>query len=204
MKTSQARILLFAAPLTAVTVVLGGVALGAQPLLAQTGTTQAETATVRQGNTALQGVLDSLAGDAERIDDIRTEVEALRTAIPDQANMSSFLSELSGIAATSGVTLSGITVKDPITYEPLASGEGVLDVPAMQGGGRLLAIRLSLTVEGAPEHADTFLSLLRKSTRLFSIDSVSTGGSSSVFLAPPNRWTIGGYIFVLDDAERSE
>ena len=96
-------------------VAVGGFFLAVQPQLALAANAREQTATVEQTNATSRTELARLKAQAAKLPAMRDELSA---------SVSSFIDELDGIAAASGMQVSAFTASDATAYQPAATAAG--------------------------------------------------------------------------------
>ena len=84
------------------------------PMLDDAAATRAQADGVRLQNSALEGRLDALRAEFDRIGEYRAQLGALRVQVPDDAQLTALSDELDAAADDAGVTLVGIEAADSI------------------------------------------------------------------------------------------
>ena len=115
------RIWLFGSALVMVVVVALGVLLGIQPQLAAVAAAEADRASVEASNAGQSTVLTQLIADYAGIEALKAELAPLEASVPSGTRMSSFVTQLDGLAAATRVTFSGLTVADAVPYVSVAA-----------------------------------------------------------------------------------
>ncbi len=100
---------------------LAGWFLGAQPLLGAAAAADEERAGIDAQNTAQQAEIGRLTEENKDLDAVQAEYKDLLTSIPSSPNTAAFIQGLDGLAASTGVQVTGITVSESIAYTVPAS-----------------------------------------------------------------------------------
>ncbi len=133
-------------------VIVGAVAAlgwfaGIQPALQAAAATDASRADVEVQNSLYEAQLVQLREDYENIDELRTEVEALRVAIPNHADYAGFVAELNALAGGTATTVTNVVIGDATWYTaaptqatpPPAEGEVPAEGASAAGDGAAAA-----------------------------------------------------------------
>ena len=118
---SMNRLWILGAVLLIVVVVVLGWMLGISPKLGEARAAKADQASVESQNAAFETQLAALKDQFESIGELRTELSALREAVPTGADMPAFVGQLDEIAKAHNVTLTAITVSDAQAYLPIVA-----------------------------------------------------------------------------------
>lgn len=189
--------------------------VGIAPQLAATAAANANRSTVLAANAKNQVVLSKLKSDFENIDQLKNELNTLRQSVPTQGGISSFVTELNGLASTHSVIVKSISVSDAKPYTPLAqTGPGNSDGATLVTDPKITAtnfvvIPVQFAVSGDYSKVLDFVHDVQYGRRLFLVTSLSTTGStnskgvlsnstkSAVSTSEKVDATLGGYIYVL-------
>jgi Tfp pilus assembly protein PilO len=234
MTVERNRLKMIAAVLTGVVVLALGFVLGVQPQLTAATTASEQKASVDQQNETLRAGLATLKADNEKLPALQAELADLQTAVPSQATLPAFLSEISQLAAASGTTVMGFTTSDAVAYAPAEPAAAATDASSSDsttdGAGSIAApsapvatapelvtdpqitaanfssIPITVTVKGSYEQARDFLGKLQQGSRLFLVTDFASSGSSEggSTNAVPDQWTVGGLVYVLQDAAATQ
>ncbi|TFB52927.1 hypothetical protein [Cryobacterium sp. Sr3] len=104
--------------LIAATALLGWV-LGISPKLSEASLADADRVVVETQNSASELKVAALKEKFASIGELKGELSALRSAVPDAAEIPAFLTQLDSIAQQHQVTLTDISVNDAQAYAPL-------------------------------------------------------------------------------------
>jgi Tfp pilus assembly protein PilO len=234
MTMERNRLKMLAALLTGVAVLALGFVLGVQPQLTAASTASEQKASVDQQNATLSTGLATLKADSEKLPALKSELTELQTSVPSQATMPAFLSEISELAGASGTTVTGFTTSDAVAYAPAAPAAATTDSGATgsttDGAGSTAAptapvatapelvtdpqitaanfssIPITVTIKGSYGQARDFLGKLQQGSRLFLVTNFASSGSSEggSTTATPDQWTVGGLVYVLQDAAATQ
>lgn len=199
MTTEQHRLVMLATILGTLVLLVFGALVLVQPLLSAAGQLDQQRADLEQQAAGIQAKLTRLEADSKRLPELQDDVDELRASIPASLDSSAYLTALSGLADSSGVTLSSITVSDAQPYavaadaaaDPAVSGT-IITSPIITADNFVL-IPVSVGVTGSWDQVLAFLDGLQHGSRLFLVSSYSaSGGGSGGIVA-----TISGYIYVI-------
>jgi len=206
-----------------VALVAAGWFLVAQPQLASAATANTALAGVQSQISATQATITRLVGEQKKLPSLKKDLAALRLSIPAAAESSAYINGLDALAAASGVTITELTLADPVVYSspvvvappaPVAGAAAsatptpaptAAKAPAPTGwaapadpritGANFIAIPVSVTTSGDWGTTLTFFKGLQSGKRLFLITGISTELETSGEL----KATAKGYIYVLLD-----
>lgn len=99
--------------------------LGAQPFITAAAAADSERVGIEAQNTAQEGEIARLTAENKDISKIQAEYADLLTSIPSSSNSAAFIDGLNGLASSSGVQVTAITVSDSTAYTVPASAEVV-------------------------------------------------------------------------------
>ena len=182
-------------------VALMGWSLGISPMLSESRDATAERVAVEAQNTSYELQLATLKQQFESIDGLRVDLADLRQAVPQGANIPQFVGQLDSIALQNTVALTTITVSDAQSYAaalattaapeaaPPAEGAAAAAVPAEDAtaaaaavpvapvvapADNLIAVPISLSVEGGYQNVLDFISGLQQGERLVTVTAFGT------------------------------
>jgi len=205
-----------------IVLVAAGWFLVAQPQLAAAATANATLVDVQSQSVATQATIKQLIGEQKDLPKLTKDLAALRLSIPAGAESSAYINGLDALAAASGVTITELTLSDPVVYSSPAPAApaptaGATPSPAPKPsasptaapvktgwtppsdaritGANFIAIPVSVTTAGDWATTLTFLKGLQSGQRLFLITGLSTELDQSGVL----KATAKGYIYVLLD-----
>lgn len=119
--TNSNRLWIIGSVTVMVIILLAGWFLGAQPFLASAATDDAERASLEAQNTAQQAQIGALTEKNKDLDSIKAEYKDLQKSIPNSPNTAAFIQGLNGLAESTGVQVTAITVSDSLAYTIPAS-----------------------------------------------------------------------------------
>ena len=209
------KLRIIGAILAVVVVIAGGWVVGIAPQLAASAAANANRASVLVSNSRSQVVLAKLKKDFENIDQLKNELNTLRQSVPTEGGISSFVTELNGLASTHSVIVKSISVSDAKPYSPIAqtgssaSGSTTLVTDPKITPTNFVVIPLQFAVSGDYSKVLDFVHDVQYGRRLFLVTSLSTTGSTNTkgvinnaskpATSTPEKVdaTLGGYIYVL-------
>jgi len=104
-------------------VLVAGWLLGAQPFLDAATKDDTERAVIEAQNVAQQAEIGRLAEENKDLAAIDSEYKGLQKSIPSSPNTAAFIQGLDGLAASTGVQVTGITVSESQAYTVPQSAE---------------------------------------------------------------------------------
>jgi len=110
--------------------VAAGWFLVAQPQLAAADTANTALAGVQSQIAATQANITRLISQQKKLPGLTKDLAALRLSIPSAADSSEYINGLDALAAASGVTITDLTLNDPVVYSSPAPA-----APAASAGG---------------------------------------------------------------------
>ncbi len=203
-----------------VVLVAAGWFLVAQPQLAAASTANDSLAGVESQSAATQATIKRLITQQKDLPKLTSDLAKLRGSIPAGADSSDYINGLDALAAASGVTITGLTLDNPVVYSSPAPPAAVpstgatpsptpttapVTAPAKTGwtpptdsritAANFIAIPVSVTTTGDWSTTLAFFKGLQSGQRLFLITGISTDLDVSGVL----KATAKGYIYVLLD-----
>lgn len=204
---SANRLWILATAVISIAVLALGGLLGVAPQLAAITAADAERTSVEAQNQATRAEIAALKKQSEQIDDLKDQLKDLNVAIPSDAALEKWSSEVAALATKAGVTVSNYTVAAAVNYSPPTIEAGAAltrnaDISADPTAGGLVtpenfvAIEVGIEVEEAVTLGRTllFFALLQSSDRLFTITDITMTADDGV-----GTTLITGLIFVLID-----
>ena len=216
----QNRLVFIGLTAAIVVVALFGWFIGIQPILVSTAASTVQRASLVLENQQHAADLAALKKQYEGIDDLRASLAALRAEVPADSDLSTFLGELTQLAAAAGAGISSVTPGDAQLYQapaaavPVAADSNSTDttadtaaatanlVPlavndaaaaAAQEAG-FVAIPVQIGLTAGYSQLMQFVAGLQSGQRLFLVTSIALGTGAS------DASTVGGIVFVLPDA----
>lgn len=110
------RIWTLGALLVAVVLLLGGYFLGVAPQLDAAAQADSQRKTVEAQNEALITDIAVLKGDYENLDRFKSQLAEVSQAIPDNADFSRYIAQLTELSAVNTVSVTSLTVSDALAY----------------------------------------------------------------------------------------
>jgi len=199
-----------------IAVLLAAWFLGAQPALASAASAELERQNVQAQNDAQLLELARLAELREDQSEIEDTYEELRRAIPATADTSAFIDGLDVLAVRAGVTITGLTVGDPLAYtvpqsadpaaEPAAepvpapvtpSGPVAVTSPLITPDN-FVGVLIGVDVAGSYSAVLDFIDGLQSDTRLFLVTGITSDRDADAGDANVVAARVSGFIYVLD------
>ncbi|WIB77311.1 hypothetical protein DEJ28_16960 [Curtobacterium sp. MCPF17_002] len=180
-------------------VLVGGFFLGVQPQLASAAANRTQQQSIDARNDTYRTELARLAAQSAKLPAMRREAAALDRSIPAAANTSAFYKEVNAVAASTGVTVSGITtswaaaytppVAEAATTGPTGTSTSAAATPTASAStpsvtapvtdpqitaSNFSTIALSIQVTGSFEQALAFTSGVQNGERLFLVNDIKS------------------------------
>lgn len=114
------------------TAVLGWV-LGISPMLSESSVANAERVAVEAQNSTYESQAATLKKKFDGIGDLKSDLAALKLAVPEAADIPAFLAQLDAIAQQHQVTLTAISVSDAQPYVPVVVAPVVTEATPAEG-----------------------------------------------------------------------
>lgn len=230
---SRNRLMMLLAITASVVVALAGFFIGVAPQLTSTRASEEQRRSSEQDNVATQQRIGKLAEENKTLSQQQAQLAVLQGSIPATLDQSSFYSELTDLASTSGVTIASLTTSDAQAYAPPQSaGAGAPATPSASAtpssaatpstpqapvaktnasitSANFSAVPVSVGVNGSFEQAIAYMKAVQSGKRLFLVTSIvssssSTSGSATKGSTGPTTWTLSGFIYVLQDAAATQ
>lgn len=194
--------------------------LGVEPNLAAAAADDTERAGIEAQNTAQQAQIVRLTEESKNIDSIQKDYRALQKSIPSSPSTAAFITGLDGLAASTGVQVTGITVSesqaytvpqsaaaaaptDAATPDPAATEAPAPSAPVGYVAAtsplitpeNFVGIRVGVDLKGSYQAVLTFVKGLQSGSRLVLV----TGFTSTANADDPTAVTahVDGLIYVL-------
>ncbi|WP_411701120.1 hypothetical protein [Conyzicola sp.] len=218
------------AVVVAVVVALGWF-LGMAPNFDAASTLSKQTAQVVQQNTAHEAAIASLKKRYEKLAERRAEMAELQVALPSSIELTSFIRNVTELAAATGVSVAGVEPGIPTVYLPAtAAAEGAETDPEPTGAEsgevtnstetdqpesalindeNFILVPMSVTVSGPYDAARAFIGALQGGERLFLVSGIastlqaSDAPATSGEQTKPLQTKIDGFIYVLIDPAKA-
>lgn len=188
----------------AIIVVIGWL-LGISPRLAEADAAAREQQSVDTINAAQAAEIATLKEQQADLDDLRDDLDELRSAIPDAVLADDFIDQVAAAAATSGVSVTRIQFESPGPWGAAAAPEGA-PTPTSEPGADsppvptaadgVYTVAVTLEVVGFSVQVGHFSQLLQEGDRLFLLPSLS-------YEVEKLTGTLNGYLFVIRDPSAS-
>jgi Tfp pilus assembly protein PilO len=127
------KIWILASAIVMVGILALGWFVGVDPQLKARASTEEQRISVEAQNTATELAIAKLKADFEGIDELQTELAGLRTSIPADGSLPTFLSQLDTLASESGTKVTSLEVAEAIEYTPPATSVVVPPVEDEEG-----------------------------------------------------------------------
>ncbi|MEX1079730.1 MAG: type 4a pilus biogenesis protein PilO [Homoserinimonas sp.] len=199
---NAARLWAFGSILVIGALLLGTWFVGVSPRLDEASAANESRATVVAQNTIHSARLVSLEEQFEKLDELRAELEQLRVAIPEGANLPDLISQVNRLASRSGVAVTTMTFADAIPYAPIedpSQDPQLLAAAESVSPESFFALPLQLAVSGTYADAMAFVRSLQAGERLFLVHdlTLSSGVMSNESVVD---LSISGQVFALLNA----
>lgn len=119
--TSSNRLWTIGAVTVMIIVLVAGWFLVAQPFVLAAAAADEERAGIEAQNTAQQAEIARLTEEDKDISTIQAQYKELLASIPSSSDTAAFIDGLNGLASSSGLQVTGITVSDSMSYTVPAS-----------------------------------------------------------------------------------
>ena len=157
--------------------------LGIAPQLAQLSSTDDQILAAETINASHEAEIAALRIRYEGIDEVRSQLDALRSSLPDNADMDSFIRQIAATADVNLVNVTAFTAGDANSFLPTGVDVPVAEttVPADDSGAapaavspdNFIVIPVSFTVEGGYDNVLAYINGLQSGDRLLSVTSLS-------------------------------
>lgn len=175
-------------------VLLMGWFLLIQPMLSAAGEANAERATVASQNQAQEALIVKLKAQYADIDTLRASLADMQSRLPPDAAADDLIAEIDSKAAAGGVTVTSVTVSQPIPFVPR---DGL--TTKLVDGTNFLSMQVTIGVSGSNDAVMAFTSSFREGPRLFVPDSV-TFSAPTAMTGPEMSAILSGQSYILIDA----
>jgi Tfp pilus assembly protein PilO len=187
------RVTLVIAAVVAIAVVAGGWFLGVSPQLSAASAADTNTSQVSDQNSVMETQLAGLTAAKAKLPELQTTLTGLQSSIPDTLQGTTFLTDLSGIAADNGVVLTSITIGAIVPYAKPA-GKGPYVDPLVTGSN-FGTSQVSIEVTGTPDQEYAFVHALQYGTRLVLVTTLNTALTTQ---DATNSMTVTGFLYVMN------
>lgn len=199
-----------------VAIVGGGWLIGIQPQLTIIASANQNRANVEIQNATNEALLARLKKDYQGIDDLKKQLDSLRVAVPADAEMSTFVTELNTLASSHQITVKSITVSDAKPYTPAATpsnGTRQAGTNPKITAANFVVIPVQFSITGTYAKVLDFVHDVQTGPRLFLVATLSSTASvNSPGVATAKKAsattrgtvdaTIGGFVYVLLDSAK--
>jgi Tfp pilus assembly protein PilO len=189
-----------------VAIIAMGWFLGVSPKLAEAATAGDQLVAAEAENVVQQHEVEVIKKQFEKLPELKSQLAALRAAVPAGDAMSAFLDELHALELASNVTLTDFKANDGQPYTPVKDAlTTVSTTNPLITAENFVAIPVSLTVSGSTANVMSFINGVQTGQRLYLVqdlklkqsttsDSKTTSESTGDFEA-----AIDGFVYVLLD-----
>lgn len=202
MTMNTARLWTFGSVLVIVALLAGTWFVGISPRLEEASAANETRATVSAQNQVQSVNLVSLKEQFEKIDELRGKLDALRAAVPSDADLADLISEVNALANGAGVTVTSMAFADPVAYAPAetpSEDPQLLAAVSSVSPESFFALPVQLSISGSYAQAMAFVHSLQAGERLFLVhDLALSSGTMSNEAAV--ELSMSGQVFVLLDA----
>lgn len=187
--------------LTSVVIFAIGWMIGIQPQLTKISVANQNREVVIAQNLRDEVLLAKLKADYQNIEVMRSDLLRLRTSVPMQAEISTFVTELNSLANIHEVTVKSITVNDAKPYTPNTGGSspestGAVTDPRISSNN-FIVVPVQFSVAGNYSRVLQFVRSVQTGQRLFLISNFGSTGSTKSEASGKVDSTVGGYMYVL-------
>jgi len=210
------RIWQLGAAILAIGILALGWFVGVSPQLDAASESSQQTAALRAANDQTQLVINGLAAQQKKLPDLKAQLAALLTSVPDSAALPPFVDELNAAATAASVQITGINVSDPQAYQPVAGAAPAptaaatpAPTPTAAAGmppvtnplitpQTMAVIPVSVTIKGPYANTLAFVKQLQSGARLYLVTTLTTSqdkagdpGDGAVVV------TVSGFVYAL-------
>ena len=215
---TSSRMWVLGAGLLTVAIVAMGWFLGVAPKLDQADAADQQRADVAAQNVVHQNEVTKIKKQYEQLPQLKSELAVLRSAVPADDDLSTFLGELHELEQQNQVSLTSFTAKDGLPYAPAggtgktstdksvspnktespgtALGTAKATTSPLVTPDNFVAITVGVTVTGTQPQVMDFIEGLQTGKRLFLVTDLSLAQNK----ANSFEATITGFVYVLLDA----
>jgi len=170
-----------------------GYFVGVQPQLGAAATANETRSGVENQNAIHEITLARLAADAENLPALQEALANARVSIPAQANLSTFLQQLSDLAGGSGVTIASFTTQDALGF--VAAPEIADALPASITQEQFILIPVQMEVVGPRANVLDFIERVQTGGRLVLVTDVRLDRDGDDLEGA--RGSLTGFVYVL-------
>ncbi|MBW8871816.1 MAG: hypothetical protein JF618_06490 [Leifsonia sp.] len=201
--------------------VAAGYFLVAQPQLAEASTANSQLVETQSQISSSQAALVALKSEQKKLPSLKKQLKALQLSIPSNIDGSEYIRGLNDLASAAGVTITAISVQDPVAYSspvpaapaastpspsPSASPSPAAPAPVAAGwtpttdalitGSNFVDIPVTIAIAGPWDHSLGFIKGLQTGKRLFLVTGIVTKQADD---GSGLTTTISGFIYALID-----
>ena len=204
---ASSRIWAIAAAVLSVAIAALGWVLGISPKLDEAVIADSQRSAVEANNQAQEIQLAKIKAQYENIEDLRSQLAALRLQVPEGDDLARFVGQLHSLEQSTGANVESITASEPTPFVAAVDGS----LPAVGNADLLTAdkfivIPVAISVSGTQASVMEFVSGLQNGERLFLVTGLTvangvspTGDDASGSASADSAASISGYIYVLLD-----
>ncbi len=195
------RMWTFASILVIVAVVAGAWFVGISPKLEEAQKANTDRSNVEAQNRIHEAKLIALKEQAEHIDELKAELDVLHKAVPNTAELSVLINQISTLGAKAGVTVTQLTTSDPIRFVPYEGEQADSELTAALASvseDNFFAIPVGINLTGKYSEAMAFVRSLQQGERLILVHGLSLSKGSTNSSAEV-EYAITGQAFVFLD-----
>lgn len=190
-------------------IVAGGWFLGASPLLAAKGESDAQLATAQRVNQQHAATLVALRKASENLPELQKRARELESAIPSGLESSPLITATNDLAAATGVTITAIRINDGVSYQEPGGDEAPDGAPnpltdARITGDNFVLVPISIDVVGDLPNVLAFVHGIQTGERLVLVTKLSTSADGEEATAYTAKISGTTYVLVRPPAFRVE
>ncbi len=192
---TSSRIWTIGAVIAIVAIVAMGWFLGISPALTQAGLADTQRASVVAQNLVHEQEIVALKKQFTQLPDLRDQLAVLRSAVPIDGDLSTFLGQLHTLEQQNGVSLTSFTASSGELYTPVASkSKLMITTNPLVTPANFVAITVGVVVTGTQPQVLNFIESLQTGPRLYLVTKLDLVEETGV-----SKATISGLVYVLLD-----
>jgi len=194
---NQNRIWTLIGALVIVVMLAGTWFLAVSPRLAEVAIAEESIATAESQNAAQQATLTRLMDQYAEIDVLRSDLETVQLAVPDNSGQSPLIRQISEMAAARGVLITGLSITDPVPFAPFETADPLVSAPMVSlTPENFFSFTVQISLEGDHTGMIGFVNDLQSGERLVLVNNLAlTEGD-----VDGPGYTLSGQAFMLVDA----
>lgn len=172
---NSARVMAFGSVLIIAVLLAGTWFLGVSPKLTDAAKANTDRAAVETQNAAHQAAVAALKEQSENLPALQADLDELRAAVPGEAALPELISQLNRNAIAHGVTITSLTVADPVPYlvpPEVAEDSELAAASASLSADNFLTIGIGLDLTGTFDDVMAFVSDLQSGERLYLVHAL--------------------------------